>query len=396
MGLNLMIRKSMEELSGIMHIGLGIYEVKGSSILPVTEIQEVCREFLTGFWQGEEAVAEQDGRYFGRVKEEGLQGYIIVAGSLAASCPEGDFTEKVCSEEDFAKEDFAKEDFLKDGKKEAADREMAVRIAVGQVKGLLHAVQEKTDRNQFFQRLLQGGYLGREVYQKAQKLHIKDQVWRIVFRIETGAAGMETATELLKGMYTTQMGDYVTAVEQGQVVLIKSVGAGEDGAGAGADRIAETIVDMMNTEALLNVRVGYGSAVQDLGEVERSYQEAGMALEAGRIFFADRKVNAYNALGVGRLIYELPDHLCQIFLQEVLGNRSMPEFDEETLTTVNRFLENNLNMSETARKLFIHRNTLVYRIEKLEKATGLDIRRFEDALLFKMALMVSDYIRYKK
>lgn len=391
MGLNLMIRKSMEELSGIMHIGLGIYEVKGSSILPVTEIQEVCREFLIGFWQGEEAVAEQDGRYFGRVKEEGLQGYIIVAGSLAASCPEGDFTEKDCSEEDFAKEDF-----LKDGKKEAADREMAVRIAVGQVKGLLHAVQEKTDRNQFFQRLLQGGYLGREVYQKAQKLHIKDQVWRIVFRIETGAAGMETATELLKGMYTTQMGDYVTAVEQGQVVLIKSVGAGEDGAGAGADRIAETIVDMMNTEALLNVRVGYGSAVQDLGEVERSYQEAGMALEAGRIFFADRKVNAYNALGVGRLIYELPDHLCQIFLQEVLGNRSMPEFDEETLTTVNRFLENNLNMSETARKLFIHRNTLVYRIEKLEKATGLDIRRFEDALLFKMALMVSDYIRYKK
>ena len=269
-----------------------------------------------------------------------------------------------------------------------------MRIAVGQIRGLLHAVQEKTDRNQFFQRLLQGGYLGREAYQKAQKLHIKDQVWRIVFRIETGAAGMETATELLKGMYTAQMGDYVTAVEQGQVVLIKSAGAEEDG--AGADRIAETIVDMMNTEALLNVRVGYGSAVQDLGEIERSYQEAGMALEAGQIFFADRKVNAYNALGVGRLIYELPDHLCHIFLQEVLGNRSMPEFDEETLTTVNRFLENNLNMSETARKLFIHRNTLVYRIEKLEKATGLDIRTFEDALLFKMALMVSDYIRYKK
>ncbi len=372
MSSNLMIRKSMEELSGIMHIEFGIYEVKGSSMVPVAEIQELCQEILTGFWDGEEDAAEKDGWYFGRVKEEGLQGYVITAFSPAGILEGGNRNPEGSMEREV---------------------QMAVRIAVSQIRALLYAVQEKTDRNQFFHRLLQGGYPGTEASQKAQKLHIKDRIPRIVFRIETGISGMETAIELLKGMYSSYAGDYVTEVEQGQAVLIKAGGTVPDP--AEAEHIAQTIVDMMSTEAMLNVRVGYGSAARDLSEVEKSYREAGMALEAGRIFYADRKVNAYNTLGVGRLIYELPDHLCRTFLEEVLGSRSMPDFDEEILTTVNRFLENNLNMSETARNLFIHRNTLVYRIEKLEKATGLDIRKFEDALIFKLALMVSDYIRYR-
>jgi carbohydrate diacid regulator len=160
------------------------------------------------------------------------------------------------------------------------------------------------------------------------------------------------------------------------------------------EKIAHTIVDMMNMEAMLNVRVAYGTIVNELKEVSKSYKEAKMALDVGKIFYAEKKVTAYNTLGIGRLIYQLPVNLCRIFIDEIFGSETPLELDEETLTTINKFFENNLNVSETSRQLFVHRNTLVYRIEKLEKSTGLDIRRFDDALTFKIALMVLNYMKY--
>ena len=158
--------------------------------------------------------------------------------------------------------------------------------------------------------------------------------------------------------------------------------------------IANTIVDMMNSEAMLKVRVSYGTVVQELREVSKSYKEATMAMDVGRIFYAEKNVIAYSTLGIGRLIYQLPVNLCRIFIEEIFGGNQVYDLDEETLTTINKFFENNLNVSETSRQLFIHRNTLVYRIEKLQKATGLDIRTFEDAMTFKIAMMVVNYMKY--
>ncbi len=153
-------------------------------------------------------------------------------------------------------------------------------------------------------------------------------------------------------------------------------------------------MDMMNMEAMMNVRVAYGTIVGELKEVSKSYKEAKMALDVGKIFYAEKKVSAYNTLGIGRLIYQLPINLCRIFIDEIFGSNVPSELDDETLTTINKFFENNLNVSETSRQLFVHRNTLVYRIEKLEMSTGLDIRTFEDALTFKIALMVVSYMKY--
>ena len=159
-------------------------------------------------------------------------------------------------------------------------------------------------------------------------------------------------------------------------------------------RVANTIVYMMNSEAMLMVRVSYGTVVQELREVSKSYKEATMAMDVGRIFYAEKNVIAYSTLGIGRLIYQLPVNLCRIFIEEIFGGNQVYDLDEETLTTINKFFENNLNVSETSRQLFIHRNTLVYRIEKLQKATGLDIRTFEDAMTFKIAMMVVNYMKY--
>ena len=142
------------------------------------------------------------------------------------------------------------------------------------------------------------------------------------------------------------------------------------------------------------MRVSYGTVVQELREVSKSYKEATMAMDVGRIFYAEKNVIAYSTLGIGRLIYQLPVNLCRIFIEEIFGGNQVYDLDEETLTTINKFFENNLNVSETSRQLFIHRNTLVYRIEKLQKATGLDIRTFEDAMTFKIAMMVVNYMKY--
>ena len=219
---------------------------------------------------------------------------------------------------------------------------------------------------------------------------------RAVFLIETDKEKdrerESAATELLNGMFSTQVGDYITAVDESSVILIKELELGEDY--ARLDQVANTIVDMMNMEAMMNVRVAYGTIVGELKEVSKSYKEAKMALDVGKIFYAEKKVTAYNTLGIGRLIYQLPINLCRIFIDEIFGSNVPSGLDEETLTTINKFFENNLNVSETSRQLFVHRNTLVYRIEKLEASTGLDIRTFEDALTFKIALMVVNYMKY--
>ena len=170
---------------------------------------------------------------------------------------------------------------------------------------------------------------------------------------------------------------------------ISSVNAYEE-----VEQTAQVIVDMLNSEAMLVAKVAYGTIVGELKEVSKSYKESKMALDVGKIFYSEKSITAYNTLGIGRLIYQLPINLCRIFIKEIFGDSIPEELDDELLTTVQKFFDNNLNVSETSRQLFVHRNTLVYRLEKLHQSTGLDIRTFDDALTFKIALMVVNYMKY--
>ena len=170
----------------------------------------------------------------------------------------------------------------------------------------------------------------------------------------------------------------------------------EDGEGyPEMDKLAHTILDTLDlNKDGEDVHMAYGTIVNELKEVSRSYKEARMALDVGKIFFGDKEVIAYSSLGIGRLIYQLPIPLCKMFIREIFDNKSPDDFDEETLVTIDKFFENSLNVSETSRQLYIHRNTLVYRLDKLQKSTGLDLRVFEDAITFKIALMVVRYMKY--
>ena len=272
---------------------------------------------------------------------------------------------------------------------------MVARIAVSQIESLIAAGKERLDRNSFFQNLLLDNLLLVDIHNRAKKLHIPVSEPRaiILFEVEDNASEL-MASEMLSGLFTMQNGDYLTEVDENSVILIKSLES--DASYETLNEAAVTAVDMLNMEAMVKVRASYGTIVGELKELSRSYKEAKMAMDVGGIFYAGKRVISYNELGIGRLIYQLPPSLCKMFIQEIFGSEEKIELDQEILTTIDTFFENNLNVSETARQLFVHRNTLVYRLEKLQKSTGLDIRTFEDAMTFKIALMVREYMKTQR
>lgn len=350
------IQTSIDELKAITKVELNVYDLNGQKVAATTD-EEVASDLISGF-----ADSPADSQVIGthhllKIYDDSELLYVLVASGS------GD------------------------------DVYMIGKIAVSQIQNLVIAYKERFDRNNFFQNLLLDNLLLVDIYNRAKKLHIDVTIPRAVFLVETKMEKEGMVTELLKGMFSSQNGDYITAVDESRVILIKSLDE-SDGAES-LKHTANTIADMMNTELMLNVRVAYGTIVPELKDVSKSYKEAKMALDVGKIFYAEKNVVAYSTLGIGRLIYQLPVNLCRIFIDEIFGSRTIPdEIDEETLNTINKFFENNLNVSETSRQLFVHRNTLVYRIEKLEKTTGLDIRTFDDALTFKIALMVVNYMKY--
>ncbi len=350
------IKTSIEELKAITKVDLCVLDLEGNTVASTFELNDLSPSLVSGFINSP------------------ADSQVIGAHHLL----------KILDEEELL--------FVLDARGSSEDTYMIGKIAVSQLQNLIIAYKERFDRNNFFQNLLLDNMLLVDIYNRAKKLHIEAIVPRAVFLIETEVEKESPVSELLGGMFSSQAGDYITAVDESNVILIKALEP-EDNYDT-LNQIAETIVDMMNMEAMMNVRVSYGTIVSELKEVSKSYKEAKMALDVGKIFYAEKKVTAYNTLGIGRLIYQLPINLCQIFIDEIFGSRLPDELDDETLTTINKFFENNLNVSETSRQLFVHRNTLVYRIEKLEKSTGLDIRTFDDALTFKIALMVVNYMRY--
>lgn len=272
------------------------------------------------------------------------------------------------------------------------DAYMIGRVAVSQIQNLIIAYKERYDRNNFIQNLILDNMLLIDIYNRAKKLHIETEVRRIVYIIETKNEKDSAAVEIVKGLFSNRTRDFITEVDEKSIILVQELK--EQDNYEEVEETARMLRDMLNSEAMMNVRIAYGTIVDEIRQVSRSYKEAKMALDVGKIFYMEKSIIAYNTLGIGRLIYQLPIPLCQMFMKEVFTERMPDSFDEETLTTINKFFENNLNVSETARQLYIHRNTLVYRLEKLQKSTGLDIRAFDDALTFKIAMMVVSYMKY--
>ena len=263
-------------------------------------------------------------------------------------------------------------------------------ISLGNIKGLY---DEKYDKGSFIRNIILDNILPSDIYIKSKELHFNIDETRVVFLIKFYGKTDLMPFEMLQNMFPEKGKDYVISVGERDIVLVKKVNHGIDL--KELDKIATNIADTLSSEFYTKVSIGISTVVDNIKDLSRAYKEAQVAIEVGKVFETEKNIINYENLGIGRLIYQLPTPLCEMFLQEVFKDGSVESLDRETLMTIQCFFENSLNVSETSRKLFVHRNTLVYRLEKIRRLTGLDLREFEHAITFKVALMVKKYLNTK-
>ena len=250
--------------------------------------------------------------------------------------------------------------------------------------------EEKHDRATFIKNIIMNNILPGDVYIRAKELHFATEAPRVVYLVRQVGHSEIAAVDVLSGMLQDKMQDFVISINETDIAVIKQL-PGEPKEGE-LEAIAQSMEDILRNELSVKTVIGIGPVVTHLRELADAYKEDQTAIDVGKVFDTEKSIINYENLGIGRLIYQLPTTLCEIFLSEVFKKNSIDALDQETLFTINKFFENNLNVSETSRKLFVHRNTLVYRLEKIKKLTGLDLRQFDHAIVFKVALMVRRYL----
>lgn len=257
---------------------------------------------------------------------------------------------------------------------------------------LIAAHEELPDRDNFIKNLLLDNLLPVDIYSRAKKLRIENGARRVVYLIETAIDMDGGALEILREIFPDRQKALITAVDETSIILVKELH--ERVVAEEIEQAARVIVDTLSTEAMSRCYVAIGTVVADLKNISASFKEARLAREVGKIFEAEKQIVNCESLGLGRLIYQLPLPLCRLFISEMLQGFNIDDIDEELFATITKFFQHDLNVSDTARELFIHRNTLVYRLDKLQKLTRLDLRKFTDAIIFKIALMVNRYVQY--
>ncbi len=269
--------------------------------------------------------------------------------------------------------------------------EKIAKILVVSFANIKNLYDEKYDKGSFIKNIILDNILPSDIYIKSKELHFNTEEVRIVFLVKFYGRTDMMPYEILQNMFPDKSKDYVISVGEQDVVLVKDIKPGTDR--REIEKMAAVIVNTLNNEYYVKVAIGISTVVDNIKDLARAYKEAQVALDVGKVFETEKNIISYENLGIGRLIYQLPTTMCEMFLQEVFKKGSLDSLDKETLMTIQCFFENNLNVSETSRKLFVHRNTLVYRLEKIRKLTGLDLREFEHAITFKVALMVQKYLK---
>ena len=353
---NQILQNTIEGLKGITRIDFCVMDTDGRSLASTFAEQENYEDEIVSFVESPADSQVVQGYQFFKIFDEHQLEYILLANGGSD------------------------------------DVYMVGKIAAFQIQNLLVAYKERFDKDNFIKNLLLDNLLLVDIYNRAKKLHIDTEVRRVIFIIETKHEKDSNALDNVRTLLGNRARDFVTAVDEKNIIVVKEQEP-TDGH-VELEKIAQNMYTLLKDDGEEDVLIAYGTIVGDIKEVSKSYKEAKLALDVGKIFFGERNVIAYSALGIGRLIYQLPIPLCKMFIREIFEGKSPDDFDEETLTTINKFFENNLNVSETSRQLYIHRNTLVYRLDKLQKSTGLDLRVFEDAITFKIALMVVKYMKY--
>ena len=274
-----------------------------------------------------------------------------------------------------------------------ADTPEETELALSQIRCLCAAYKEKYSKADFLKSLMTEGIPSYVVGDRAAPLHIEPEEKRVLFLLEARTID-DTLTEILKNLFPSRSKTYLVPMSENRISVLRPLKSGETA--ESMRQIARTIVDTLNMEALTHVQLSYSSVIDTLADLSSAFRETSLALQVGKLFYSEQTVFPYNELGIGRLIYQLPVSICERFLEEIFGKEIPEAFDDETTATINRFFQNNLNIAETSRQVHMHRNTLIYRLEQIQKRTGLDLRTFEDAMTFKIATMVINYLHTER
>lgn len=353
---NQILQSTIDGLKNIARVEFSVLDSEGKEVATTLAQHASYREEAAGFAKSPADSQEIKGCQYFKIYDDNLVEYILVATGTGE------------------------------------DAYLVGKMAAFQIQNLMVAYKERFDKDNFIKNLLLDNLLLIDIYSRSKKLHIETDEPRIVMIFECQNHKEVNVLETVRSYFSPNASDFVTAVDEKDIIIVKDLSEGSSQ--KDVEKIADAMLTHLTKEGLRGIRIAYGTVVPELKEVSRSYKEAKMAMDVGKIFYEDRELIAYDQLGIGRLIYQLPLPLCKMFIKEIFEDKSPDNLDEETLTTISKFFENSLNVSETSRQLFIHRNTLVYRLDKLQKTTGLDLRVFDDAITFHIALMVTKYMKY--
>jgi carbohydrate diacid regulator len=249
---------------------------------------------------------------------------------------------------------------------------------------------EKHDKATFIKNIILDNILAGDIYIRARELHFPSDTPYVVLLVRQEGKTDLAVIDIIQNMFPDKQHDFVISVSETDIAIVKEVKKGISVKELIA--LAKAIEDTVNAELYIKTVIGIGTLSLHLRDLAGSFKAAQVAIDVGKVFDTEKTIIAYENMGIARLIYQLPTTLCEMFLSEVFKKNTIDSLDSETIYTINKFFENNLNVSETSRKLFVHRNTLVYRLEKIKKLTGLDLREFDHAIIFKVALMVRKYL----
>lgn len=355
---NIIIQKAIEELKIITKVNLCVININSEICATTFNINSIKKEYILDFLKSTAEIQVINEYNFFKVEHDSAVVYIVIA------------------------------------KNTTEDSNMIGKIFVSQLKSLITVYKEKLNKNSFIQNIiLDNNIFSVDLYSEAKHLGIKNNVNRVVIIVSTDHNNENNSLEMIKNIFAENENDFIMDIDEKSIIILKDLDQRFDY--EEVKNISSILVDMFNTEIMIKVKVSYGTIINDLKNISKSYKEAKMSMEIGNIFYKERNIIGYNTLGIGRIIYQLPLNLCKMFINEVFKEHIPESLDQETITIIHKFFENNLNISETARKLYIHRNTLIYRLEKIQRTTGLDIKVFDDAVTFKLVLMIFNYMKYR-
>ena len=353
---NTILKSTLEGIKAIAKIDLYLFEPDGKLVCFTEQPDERCEAWSREFAESEADTQSMSGIHFVKIKNKGAAAYVLAGTGV------GDETMV----------------FLK--------------LAAFQLQSMVNSDKDRFDKDNFLKNVILDNLLQIDIFERSKKFHVDNEAPRLVYIINVEDDSDNTILDILRPLYGENAGGYVFKVDEQHVIYIRNIAEGEDETDFNA--IAANILDVINTEGMQNACISYGNPAPELKDLSRSYKEAGLAMDVGRIFYSSLRIMSYSRLGIGRLIYQLPITLCRMFINEVFGDHDPEDLDEETIQTIDQFFADSLNISEASRNLYIHRNTLVYRLDKLEKTLGLNIRNFDDAMTLKIALMVDTYMNY--